>query len=100
MATKHRFSLGVPARQQTPQGQPYPPRWEDVADLRVLRTRELHWQRLIGWRAELSRGGWRLLRVDASDGELVAVFGRTKGELLQRPEATPDGNTRSIDATG
>jgi hypothetical protein len=100
MTTKQRFSLSLPARPEIPQGQPYPPDWEEVAELRVLRTREQHWQRLIGWRAELSRMGWRLLRVNASDGELVAVFGRTKYELLNRNEGTPDGETRSEDPAG
>ncbi len=100
MTTKQRFSLGLPARPNTPQEQPYPPDWEDVAELRVLRTRDQHWQRLIGWRAELNRIGWRLLRVDASDGELVAVFGRTKDELLHRNEGTPDGEMRSEDSAG
>ena len=95
MATKQRVALGLPARPDSPQGQPYPPDWEDVAELRVLRTRDQHWQRLIGWRAELNRMGWRLLRVNASDGELVAVFGRTKDKLLRRSEGTPDGETRS-----
>lgn len=86
MATKQRLSLGLPARPRSSQGQPYPPSWEAVAELRVLRTREMHWQRLIGWRAELSRTGWRLLKVNAAEGQLVAVFGRTKSDLLQRAE--------------
>jgi hypothetical protein len=86
MATKQRLSLSLPARPQRSQGQPYPPSWEAVADLRVLRTRETHWQRLIGWRTELNRTGWRLLKVNASEGGLVAVFGRTKSDLLQRAE--------------
>jgi hypothetical protein len=86
MATKKRFSRGLPARPKSSQGKPYPPSWDAVAELRVLRTRETHWQSLIGWRTELSRTGWRLLSVNASDGQLVAVFGRTKTDLLQRDE--------------
>jgi len=30
--------------------------------------------------------GWRLLKVTSGVGELVAVFGRTKEELLAAPE--------------
>lgn len=100
MATKQRYSHGLPARPPSRGGQQaYPPTWDVVAEVRVLRAQESQWQRLIGWRAELSRSGWRLLRVSAADGELVAVFGRTRDELLQRPEDVPDGNTCS-DTTG
>jgi hypothetical protein len=63
---------------------PYPEDWEAVAELRVFRTTEQRWQRLIGWRAEMGRKGWRLLQVNADRGEMVAVFGRTKEQLLQR----------------
>jgi hypothetical protein len=63
---------------------PYPADWESVAELRVFRTTEQRWQRLIGWRAEMLRKGWKLLRVNAQGGELVAVFGRTKDVLLER----------------
>ena len=66
---------------------PYPPDWEDVAELRVFRTTVERWQRLIGWRAEMRRKGWKLLRVSADAGEMVAVFGRTKDTLLARQGA-------------
>ena len=66
---------------------PYPVDWEDVAELRVFRTTEERWQRLIGWRSDMKRKGWKLLRVAAVAGELVAVFGRTKEELLARQGA-------------
>ena len=66
---------------------PYPLDWEQVAELRVFRTTEERWQRLIGWRADMRRKGWKLLRVAAVAGELVAVFGRTKEELLARQGA-------------
>jgi hypothetical protein len=66
---------------------PYPLDWEDVAELRVFRTTEERWQRLIGWRSEMRRKGWKLLRVGPTAGELVAVFGRTKEELLARQGA-------------
>jgi hypothetical protein len=63
---------------------PYPLDWEGVAELRVFRTTEERWQRLMGWRSEIRRKGWRLLRVSAVAGEMVAVFGRTKDELLDK----------------
>jgi len=84
MTTKQRFSLGMPAQPPRSKDQPYPPAWEDVAELRVLRTGERDWERLIGWRAELGRKGWRLLQVTADSGEIVAVFGRTKPALLNK----------------
>lgn len=73
---------------QHPAHQPYPPDWEEVAELRVFRTTAERWQRLIGWRAEMKRKGWRLLQVSADGGEMVAVFGRTKDSLLARQGAT------------
>jgi len=66
---------------------PYPPDWEEVAELRVFRTTAERWQRLIAWRAEMRRKGWRLLQVSADAGEMVAVFGRTKESLLARQGA-------------
>jgi hypothetical protein len=86
MMTKQRVSRGMPGRPSTPDGQPYPSDWEDVADLRVLRTKDDNWQQLIRWRRDMGRQGWRLLRVTAGNGELVAVFGRTKNDLLSRSE--------------
>ncbi|HTR21330.1 MAG TPA: hypothetical protein VMH88_10805 [Gemmatimonadales bacterium] len=57
---------------------PYPAHWERVADLRVFRTTPDEWQKLISWRAEMGKRGWKLLRVTQEGPELVAVFGRTK----------------------
>jgi len=57
---------------------PYPPQWETVADLRVFRTTAEEWQKLLGWRADMRKRGWRLLRVSSDGPELVAIFGRTK----------------------
>lgn len=68
------------------EGRPYPEDWEAVAELRVFRTTEQRWQRLIGWRAEMGRKGWKLLQVTANRGEMVAVFGRTKDKLLKKDE--------------
>ncbi len=59
---------------------PYPPQWEAVADLRVFRTTAQEWQKLIGWRADMRKRGWKLLRVSSDGPEMVAVFGRTKAE--------------------
>ena len=59
----------------------------DSAKLRVFRTTEERWQRLMGRRSELRRKGWRPLRVSAVAGEMVAVFGRTEDELLKRQGA-------------
>jgi hypothetical protein len=54
-----------------------------VADLRVFRTTAKEWEKLIGWRADMGKRGWKLLRV-ASDGpEMVAIFGRTKTDRVQ-----------------
>ncbi len=79
------YSMSVSAANAAePDDRPYPLDWEDVAELRVFRTTEERWQRLIGWRAEMQRKGWKLLRVSADGGEMVAVFGRTKDELLSR----------------
>jgi hypothetical protein len=58
---------------------PYPAQWEQVADLRVFRTTAQEWQKLIGWRTDMRKRGWKLLRVSSEGSEMVAVFGRTKG---------------------
>ncbi len=63
---------------------PYPPDWERVAELRVFHTTPGGWAKLINWRAEMQRKGWRLLQVSSTANEMVAVFGRTKTELLDR----------------
>jgi hypothetical protein len=64
----------------TSPSKPYPAQWEQVADLRVFRTTVQEWEKLIGWRADMQKRGWRLLRVASEGTELVAVFGRTKNE--------------------
>lgn len=64
--------------------QPYPLNWERVAELRVFRTPQAAWERLIAWRADMRKRGWRLLRVTSDADELVAVFGKTKPELTGR----------------
>ena len=74
----------MPDPAEAPGSQPYPDVWEDVAELRVFRTTAPKWASLIGWRAEMLRKGWKLLRVTTQRGEIVAVFGRTRAELKQR----------------
>jgi hypothetical protein len=59
---------------------PYPQQWESVADLRVFRTTNEEWEKLISWRADMRRRGWKLLRVTSEGRELVAIFGRTKND--------------------
>jgi len=60
---------------------PYPDEWESVADLRVMRTIAGDWEKLIGWRNDMTKRGWRLLKVTSDDREIVAVFGKTKATL-------------------
>lgn len=64
---------------------PYPAQWEQVADLRVFRTSTQEWEKLIGWRADMRKRGWKLLRVASEGTEMVAVFGRTKGDRAPAP---------------
>jgi hypothetical protein len=52
----------------------------------VFRTPSERWQKLIGWRGDMQRKGWRLLRVAAEGGEMVAVFGKTRAKLMTRQE--------------
>lgn len=66
--------------------QPYPEDWERVAELRVFRATAEQWMKLIGWRSDMQRKGWRLLQVTSDSDGLRAVFGRTKEELLERKE--------------
>ena len=73
---------------RTPMSHPYPHDWERVAELRVFRTTPQEWARLLGWRAEMKRKGWRLLQVSSAAEDMVAVFGRTKEELLERKRNT------------
>jgi hypothetical protein len=63
------------------QTKPYPESWEQVADLRVFRTSAKDWDRLITWRQDMRKRGWKLLKVTSDEVELVAVFGKTKPDL-------------------
>jgi hypothetical protein len=61
----------------------YPPQWETVADLRVFRTTNEQWEKLITWRADMGKRGWKLLRVSSEGPEMIAIFGRTKADRAQ-----------------
>lgn len=74
----------MPENQPEARERPYPESWEHVAEIRVFRTTVERWQRLIRWRAEMRRKGWKLLRVDSHENEMHAVFGRTREKLLSR----------------
>ncbi len=74
----------MPSAAEAPDTRPYPETWEEVAELRVFRTTTPKWASLIGWRGEMRRKGWKLLRVATESGEIIAVFGRTRTELRQR----------------
>jgi hypothetical protein len=78
-----------PTRFHPMTGKPYPTDWERVADVRVLRTTIQEWEKLIAWRTDMRRRGWKLLRVSHDGPELVAVFGRTKTDR-QRPGEPED----------
>lgn len=56
----------------------YPKDWENQAEIRVLRAKPGEWEKLAGWRSDMSRRGWQLLRVHSDTQELVAVFGKTR----------------------
>ncbi len=64
---------------------PYPEAWEQVAELRVFRTSARDWERLITWRQDMRKRGWKLLKVSSDEVELVAVFGKTKTDLQASP---------------
>lgn len=56
----------------------YPRNWENVAHLRVFRAANSEWDKVAGWRTDMVRRGWRLLRVSSDAEEIVAVFGKTR----------------------
>jgi hypothetical protein len=75
------------SRSTNPQdrNKPYPEAWEQVAELRVFRTSARDWERLITWRQDMRKRGWKLLKVTSDEVELVAVFGKTKTDLQATP---------------
>jgi hypothetical protein len=62
----------------TAPGAPYPVSWEDRAEIRVLRAPASQWEKLISWRSDMTRRGWRLLKVSSEGDEIAAVFGRPR----------------------
>jgi len=86
-AGKQNSAYGPTARlSMNSSSKPYPPQWEQVADLRVFRTTTQQWEKLIGWRADMRKRGWKLLRVASEGTEMVAIFGRTKAERASKSE--------------
>ena len=73
----------------SPTSKPYPPHWDAVADLRVFRTTTQEWEKLIGWRADMAKRGWKLLRVSSDGPEMIAIFGRTKNERIEARAREP-----------
>jgi hypothetical protein len=61
---------------------PYPPHWENVADLRVFRTTAEEWEKLIVWRTDMRKRGWKLLKINSDGPVVVAIFGRTKTDRV------------------
>ncbi len=81
LAGKQNSAYGPTARlSMSSSSKPYPAQWEQVADLRVFRTTSQEWEKLIGWRADMRKRGWKLLRVSSEGTEMVAIFGRTKDD--------------------
>lgn len=77
-----------PAESSPTSDRPYPESWERVAELRVFRTTAERWQQLIGWRTDMRRKGWKLLHVSSDQGQMFAVFGRTRPELFDDDPGT------------
>lgn len=79
-STYPQTSLGRPIVDTT---DVYPRAWDEVAEIRVFRASQAEWERLISWRSEMGRKGWKLLRVNTKESQMVAVFGRTRQELIR-----------------
>lgn len=69
MASSYRSSGG---------DKPYPPQWDQVAEIRVLRAPDNDWDKLSAWGADMKKKGWRLLQVSSDGGQIVAVFGKSR----------------------
>lgn len=57
---------------------PYPPSWDDSAEIRVLKAGAGDWSKVTMWRNDLGRHGWKLLQLTSDEHEIVAVFGKTR----------------------
>lgn len=56
--------------------------------MRVFRTTPEEWEKLIVWRTDMRKRGWKLLKITSEEHEIVAIFGRTKED-----RASPDRPT-------
>jgi hypothetical protein len=45
------------------------------------------WQKLIAWRIDLHKRGFRLLRVTSAHNEMVAIFGRSRDRSRELTDA-------------
>ncbi len=66
------------AEQTSRTEKPYPAHWESVAHVRVFRATSREWDRVVAWRTDMVKRGWKLLRVTSNAEEIVAVFGKTR----------------------
>ncbi len=64
---------------------PYPPHWEEVAEIRVFRAPSAEWSKLSDWSADMRKRGWRLLRVSSDAGQIVAVYGKSRNPVADNP---------------
>jgi hypothetical protein len=84
---------------------PYPLEWERSAEIRVLRARVNDWQKLLSWRADMGKRGWRLLDVHSEGDQLTAIFGRPReggqgGRERPPPQESPLTRTEDEDGGG
>ena len=57
---------------------PYPAAWERATEIRVLRAPAGEWTKVVAWRTDLGRHGWKLLQLSSDDVEITAVFGKIR----------------------
>jgi len=67
-----------PASASTQAPAHFPASWQEMADLRVLKTRPEEWDKLSTWCRDMTRRGWSLLKITTTSAELLAVFGKTR----------------------
>jgi hypothetical protein len=57
---------------------PYPAAWDRASEIRVLRAPAGEWTKVVAWRTDLARHGWKLVQLSSDDREITAVFGKTR----------------------
>ena len=57
---------------------PYPAAWERATEIRVFRAPAGQWAKVLDWRTDLGRHGWKLLQLSSDDREITAIFGKTR----------------------